>query len=314
MLVAAGVRHLFGNPGTTELPLVDTLTTDPRLQFILGLHEVPVMAAADGYSMASGRLSVVNLHASCGLGNAMGMLYNAWREGTPLLVTAGQSDRRLLAEEPILWSDLARVAAPWTKFSAQVERIADLPVLLRRAIHTALTPPTGPVFLSLPMDLQAEVAELDVTFPPLVDTRVRPPEAALQQAAKVLASARNPAILAGSRVVERDAVRALIKVAEQLGAPVMTESGTSHGRLAFPSDHPLYGQAIPLWSPEVRDRLRDYDVLLVAGMDLLRQYVYFADWQKLSGRGRTDRRLARGPRRTLRLPHHRTNFGRAGSR
>src|SRR5438067_4507878 len=139
LLAGFGVRHIFGNPGTTEMPLNDALVGDRRFQYILGLQEVPVMAMADGFAMASRQLGVVNLHASCGLGNAMGMLYNAYREGTPLLVTAGQSDRRLKFEEPILWSELARVARPWTKWSVEVERVQDLPSALRRAMQAALT-------------------------------------------------------------------------------------------------------------------------------------------------------------------------------
>src|SRR5262249_55526061 len=119
LLAAAGVRHIFGNPGTTELPLSDALIGDSRFQYVLGLQEVPVMGMADGYAMASRLLGVVNLHISCGLGNAMGMLYNAFREGTPLLVTAGQQDRRLKFEEPILWSDMVAVTKPWTKWAVE---------------------------------------------------------------------------------------------------------------------------------------------------------------------------------------------------
>jgi benzoylformate decarboxylase len=275
MLADAGVEYLFGNPGTTELPLMDALVDYQRIAYVLALQEVPVMAMADGYAMASGKLGVVNLHISCGLGNAMGMLYNAHREGTPLLVTAGQTDRRLKLEEPILWADMVSVARPWTKWAYEVDRIADLPVALRRAVQTALTPPSGPVFLSLPMDLQAEVADLDVSPAPRLDRRTRPPREALRQAADTLAQAANPAILVGSRVQEADAVAELVQVAEALGAPVLSESGTTHGRLAFPVQHPLYAQGMPLWSPEVRQRLAEYDVLLVVGMDLLRQYVYF---------------------------------------
>ena len=275
MLVGAGVRYIFGNPGTTELPLMDALVTDRRLQYLLGLQEVPVMAMADGYAQASGELGVVNLHISCGLGNAMGMLYNAYRAGTPLLVTAGQQDRRLKFEEPILWSDMVAVARPWTKWAAEINRLEDLPTALRRAVQTALAPPTGPVFLSLPIDLQMELAELDLTPAPRLDTRVRPPLEALRRAAGVLAQAKNPAILSGSRVVEADAVSQIVALAERLGSPVFTESGTTHGRLGFPADHGLYGQALPLWAPEVRARLAEFDVLLVVGMDLLRLYVYF---------------------------------------
>lgn len=274
MLAAAGVRHLFGNPGTTELPLMDALVQDPRIEYVLGLQEVPVMAMADGYGQASRSLAVTNLHISCGLGNGMGMLYNAYRAGTPLLVTAGQTDRRLKFEEPILWSDMVRVARPWTKWSVEVDRIQDLPSALRRAVQTALTPPTGPVFMSLPMDLQSELAEVDTTAARTLDPQVRPPTAALERAAEVLATAANPGILIGSRVVEADAVDELVAVAELLGAPVISESGTTHGRLSFPTHHPLYALGLPLWSPEVRERLAEFDVLLVTGMDLLRQYVY----------------------------------------
>jgi benzoylformate decarboxylase len=274
MLAAAGVRYLFGNPGTTELPLMDALAADARIEFILGLQEVPVMGMADGYAMASGKLGVVNLHICAGLGNAMGMLYNAWREGTPLLVTAGQQDRRLRFEEPILWGDMVGAVRPWTKWAAEIERVEDLPSALRRAMQTALAPPTGPVFLSIPMDVQMAEAELDTSpsAPPNPD--FRPAAEAVSRAVDVLLAARNPAILVGSRVVERGAVSELVAVAERLGAPVFSEPGTTHGRLSFPADHPLYAQGLPLWSPELRERLAEFDAVLVAGMDLFRQYVY----------------------------------------
>jgi benzoylformate decarboxylase len=276
LLAGCGVRHIFGNPGTTEMPLNDALVGDRRFQYILGLQEVPVMAMADGFAMASGGLGVVNLHISCGLGNAMGMLYNAYREGTPLLVTAGQQDRRLMFEEPILWGQMVEVARPWTKWACEVPRVQDLPSAVRRAVQAALTPPTGPVFLSLPIDVQMELAgDLDMSPIRLPDSRVRAPSEALKQAAILLIRAQNPAILAGSRVTERDAMPELVALAEALGAPVITESGTTHGRLAFPSNHPLNAQGLPLWSPEVRERLKEYDALLIVGMDLLRQYIYF---------------------------------------
>src|SRR5262245_33231739 len=122
VLARAGVTHLFGNPGTTELPFIEALAGDPRFRYFLGLHEVPVVAMADGYAMASGGLGVANVHVSCGLGNALGMLYNAHCEGTPLLLTAGQQDRRLQLEEPVLVGDLVGVARPWTKWAYEVQR------------------------------------------------------------------------------------------------------------------------------------------------------------------------------------------------
>jgi benzoylformate decarboxylase len=274
MLADAGVRHIFGNPGTTELPLTDALAARSDIQYILGLQEIPVLSMAGGYAMAGRRLGVCNVHISCGLGNGMGMLYNAFREGTPLLVTAGQQDRRLKFEEPILWGDMVSVARPWTKWAVEVERVQDLPSALRRAIQIATTPPTGPVFMSLPVDVQLEQAELDVAPAAKLDRRVRPPTEALNQAVDALIAAQRLAILCGSRVMEADAVAELVRLAELLGAPVIVESGTTHGRLGFPPAHPQYAGGLPLWSPEIRERLDEFDTLLVCGMDLLRQYVY----------------------------------------
>ncbi len=275
VLAAAGVKHIFGNPGTTELPLNDALVNDRRFHYIFGLHEIPVMAMADGYAQASGSIGVANVHICCGLGNAMGMLYNAHCSGSPVLLTAGQQDRRLRFEEPVLAGDMVSVVRPWTKWAAEVQRVEDVPAAVRRAIQTALTPPTGPVFLALPVDVQMEkVSGLDLSPPSLPNRCVRPPLDALHRAAAVLTQAKNPAILAGSRVTECAAVPELTAVAERLGAPVFSEQATAHGRVPFPTEHPLYHESLPLWSPEVRHVLADFDVLLVAGMNLLRSYIY----------------------------------------
>ncbi len=274
VLAGYGVRHLFGNPGTTELPLMDALVGEDRLQYILALQEIPAMAIADGYAQASGSPGVVNLHICCGLGNAMGVLFNAHRSGTPLVVTAGQQDRRMMFEEPILWGDMVSVARPWTKWAAEVARVEDMPSAVRRAVQTAMTPPTGPVFLSLPLDVQMGEAELDLTPPRLPDPHRRPAAESVRQAAMVLAEARNPGILVGSRICEAGAVSELVAVAERLGAPVIHEASTSHGRVSFPSDHPLAAWPLEFWSPDVRRRLAEFDVLLVAGMKLMQQYIY----------------------------------------
>lgn len=275
ILAAAGLRYVFGNPGTTELPLNDALARDTRFQYLLGLSEIPVMAMADGYSMASGRPGVVNVHIACGLGNSMGMLYNAWVEGTPLIVTAGQQDRRLRFGEPVLDGDLVRVARPWTKWAAEVQRVEDVPSAVRRAIQTALAPPTGPVFLSLPVDLQMESREtFDLSAPHVIDRRIGPPSDALQRAAQLLANAQRPAILAGSRVTESGGCAALARLAERLGAPVFAENTTAHGRLPIAPSHPLYQGILPYWSPQIRQRLAEFDVLLIVGMHALRLYIH----------------------------------------
>jgi benzoylformate decarboxylase len=155
--------------------------------------------------------------------------------------------------------------------------VEDVPTLARRAVQTALAPPTGPVFLSVPVDIQLEQVEparLELFPPYLPDRRIRPPVEAVQQAADLLAQANNPAILAGSRVMETNAVAELAALAEQLGAPVLAESTPSHGRLPIPADHPLYAGIIPFWSPDVRQRLADFDVIMAVGINVLRLYIH----------------------------------------
>ncbi len=153
LLRQEGVELIFGNPGTTELPLMDALAVEEGIGYVLGLQEAAVLAMADGYAQASGRLAVVNLHVAPGLGNAMGMLYDAKKAGSPLLVTAGQHDQSFTFSEPLLWDELPRLAEPLVKWSAEVRRLQDLPRAVHRAAKTALAPPTGPVFLSLPGDI-----------------------------------------------------------------------------------------------------------------------------------------------------------------
>src|SRR5262249_40791879 len=131
VLAAAGVKHIFGNPGTTELPLNDALVGDRRFRYIFGLQEIPVVSMADGYALPSRSVGVANVHICCGLGNAMGMLYNAHCSGTPLLLTAGQQDRRLRFEEPVLAGDMVSVVRPWTKWAAEVQRVQDVPTAVR---------------------------------------------------------------------------------------------------------------------------------------------------------------------------------------
>lgn len=275
ILVASGVRHIFGNPGSTELPLMDALLDEKRLQYILALHEIPAMAMADAYAQATRTPGVVNLHASCGVGNAMGMLYNAWCSGTPLLVTAGQQDRRLLPEEPVLAGDTVGVTRPWTKWSHEVHRAGDVASSARRAIRAALSPPTGPVFLSLPVDLQSEAVAPGDISPAAPGPAPTVPEAGqLEQASRLLVQASSPVILAGCRVTEYAADEQLERLAQQIGAPVYSETHASNGRLPITSSHPLYAGALPLWSPDIRRLLAGHDLAFIVGMDFLRQYIY----------------------------------------
>ena len=136
-LVAEGVEYLFGNPGTTELPLMDALEDYPSIRYILALQEAIAVSMADAWAQATGRVGVANLHVGPGLGNGMGSLYNAWEGRTPLLVTAGQQDTRYRLREPVLWHDLVAMAAPVTKWSVQAESVIELPELMHRAFKIA---------------------------------------------------------------------------------------------------------------------------------------------------------------------------------
>src|SRR5213076_2119786 len=162
LLKQEGVEIMFGNPGTTELPLMDAFATENELRYLLGLQEAAVMGMADGYAQASGKLTVVNLHVTPGLGNAMGMLYDAQKAGSPILVTAGQHDQDFNRTEPILYADLPPIARPLVKWSDEIHRLQDLPMMVHRACKTALAPPTGPVFLALPGDILKNEADLDL--------------------------------------------------------------------------------------------------------------------------------------------------------
>ena len=266
VLKQEGVEVMFGNPGTTELPLMDALATENELRYMLGLQEAAVMAMADGYAQASGKLAVVNLHVAPGLGNAMGMLYDAQKAGSPILVTAGQHEQSFTATEPILWADLPTMARPLVKWSSEVHRLADLPRLVHRAAKTALAPPTGPVFLSLPGDIFRADGEVELLAPTRVASRLRGDRAAVEAAAAILASAERPVIMAGDAVAQSRAHAQLVELAELIGAPVYTEFVPSTA--SFPSSHPLFRGSMIRLAPEVRKVLEEYDVLFSVGSDL----------------------------------------------
>ncbi|HEY4411021.1 MAG TPA: thiamine pyrophosphate-binding protein, partial [Acidimicrobiia bacterium] len=171
VLRTEGVVHCFGNPGTTELPFVDALADQPELHYVLALQENVAVAMADGYAQASGRPSFVNLHTVAGLGGGLGNLTNAMANRTPMVVTAGHADRRHLLAEPILSGDLTGMAAPTTKWQHEVRHLGELAPVLRRAFLSAATPPTGPVFVSIPMDVLDEAGDVEVPPRSQVDHR-----------------------------------------------------------------------------------------------------------------------------------------------
>ncbi len=266
LLKQEGVGVVFGNPGTTELPLMDAFAVENDIRYVLGLQEAALMAMADGYAQASGNLTVVNLHVAPGLGNAMGMLYDAQMAGSPIMVTAGQQDTEYLVEEPVLSADLATLAKPFVKFSAQVERLNDLPKLVHRAAKTALAPPTGPVFLALPGDILKNDADIDLLTPTRVAPRVRGDLDAVNAAAELLAKAERPVIMAGDAVAQSRAHKELAALAEAIAAPVYTEFVPNTA--SFPSSHPLYRGSMTRSQQGVRDVMDNHDLLFSVGGDM----------------------------------------------
>jgi len=266
LLKQEGVEIVFGNPGTTELPLMDAFAVENELKYVLGLQEAALMAMADGYAQASGKLAVLNFHVAPGLGNAMGMLYDAQKAGSPILLTAGQQDSEYIVTEPILSADLPTLARPFVKWADEVRRLSDLPRLVHRAAKTALAPPTGPVFLSLPGDILKDEGEVDLMTPTRIAPRLRGDADAIAAAADLLANAKHPVIMAGDAVAQSRAHAELVELAELLGAPVFAEFVPS--RATFPTSHPLFRGAMTRLQPAVRKALDPHDVLFSVGGDL----------------------------------------------
>lgn len=268
-LAAEGMPVLFGNPGSTELPITDALGRQEAVAYVLALHESVAMGMADGYSQVSGRPAAVNVHVQPGLANAMSGILNAARCRVPLVVTVGQQVQSLLPQEPFLGGELVALARPIAKGAWEVSRAHDLPEAFARAVRTATTAPRGPVVLSLPLDVQvAEAPPLHTPRPTPSPTPPRTEE--LDRAAVLLASARAPVILAGDAVAHAHAERVLARVAERLGAPVYGEPTPATVPLA--TDHPLWRGPLPPFAAQIAPILGAYDVVLAVGMPVFRLF------------------------------------------
>ena len=267
-----GVTRMFGNPGTTELPIMHALTEQRDIGYVLGLQEAVVIAMADGFARASGQLVSCNVHVAPGLGNAIGSIYTAQVSGTPMIVTAGQQEQGHGLTEPLLYAPLVPIAQPVVKWATEVNRIEDLPRILRRAAKVALTPPTGPVFISLPGDILNNEAAIDLGEVTRVDTRTRPSDAALEACAKRILAAKRPLIMAGTEIVTSDALAETARLAEIVGAPVLQQSVQTGAH--FLSEHPAFLGALNRDQAQVRRMLEPYDLIVCVGAELLQMSVY----------------------------------------
>ena len=259
-LRSAGMTTIFGNPGSTELPMFRDFPKDFR--YVLGLQEAVVLAMADGFAQATRNAALVNLHSAAGVGHALGNLFTAYKNQTPLVVTAGQQARAILPFEPFLFAERAtEFPRPYVKWAAEPARAEDVPAAIARAYRIAMEPPCGPTFVSVPVD------DWDRDCEPLPVRRVtaRNPgdPAMLATIADALAAARRPAIVAGAGIARDGAWDAVIALAERQAAAVWAAPFAA--RNGFPEDHPSFQGFLDPNRAAIVDTLTPYDVVLVLG-------------------------------------------------
>ena len=246
--------------GLAKRPLQRT----PRSGMALPVHQ-------DGYARASGRPAFANIHIAGGLANGISALYNAYRGGTPVILTAGNSDTRMLLTEPVLSGSLVEMTSQYTKWSAEIRHASDIPMVIRRAFKEAKTPPTGPVFLSFPWDTLDEEVDADIIPSSPGYFRSRPDMDAVAHASELLSQAENPVIVIGDRIAQSAAVPEMGKVAEQLGAKVYAAAYTE---VNFPTSHSLFGGMLNLNSAATRQQLAAADVVLAVGTNVFSSFLY----------------------------------------
>lgn len=284
-LVAEGARYLFGNPGTVEEGFLDAMRAVPGLQYILGLQETVAVAMADGHARATGRPAFVQLHSGVGLGNGIGMLYQAKRGNSPLVVFAGESGLAYDSMDAQMASDLVAMARPVTKWATRVVHPSSVLRVLRKAIKIASTPPMGPVFVALPMDVLDAVNDERVFPTPRLDTRSAPEPEKVEALARMLAEADAPMLIVGDGVTASGAQAELTRVAELLGAEVW---GANSSEVNMDAAHPLHrGLLGHMFGKDSTAVVSRADAVLIVGT-----YVFPEVFPALSGVFRPGARVA----------------------
>jgi benzoylformate decarboxylase len=272
VLASEGVTHVFGNPGTTELPFIDALAGHPEFDYVLSLQEATVVAMADGYAQARGRPAFVNLHTSAGLGNAIGNLTNARANGAPLVVTAGNADRRHLIADPLLSGDLVGLARGTVKWAHETRHAEELGPVLRRAFLDAAAPPSGPVFVSIPCDVLD--APTTATAPPRSAVVRAAVGGGLDRLADLLTSVppEHVALVAGEEVALCGAVNQVVALSDALGCRVY--GSPLHSALVFPTSHPRWAGPLPARADAIRAALAGERVVFQIGGQAFLVYPY----------------------------------------
>jgi benzoylformate decarboxylase len=266
---------IFGNPGSTELPMLAEFPDDFR--YVLGLQEAVAVGMADGYAQASGLATHVNLHTAPGVGNGMGAIFNAQANHSPLLVTAGQQVRAQITMQANLTNrDATRVVHPFVKWSFEPPRAQDVPHAIARAIHTVSLAPKGPAFVSLPMDDWTEEAEAESrhVVERSAEPRSGPDPGALRSLARRLEAASSPVLVAGPDIDASGAWDEAVSLAERQKLPVFASPAPGGGRLGFPEDHPLFQGVLPPAIGLVAETLKGRDLILVVGSSVFPYYPY----------------------------------------
>src|SRR4051812_25937481 len=274
LLRAHGIDTMFGNPGSTELPMLADFPDDFR--YVLGLQEAVVVGMADGFAQASGRPGFVNLHTAPGVGNAMGGIFNAQANHSPLVITAGQQARSLMTLQANLTNrDAARVPHPLVKWSYEPPRAEDVPHAIARAIHAASLPPKGPAFVSIPMDDWAAEVDADAVRHATARTvtGIAPAtDGVITDIAAALEAARNPALVAGPDIDASGAWEVAVAIAEKQKLPVWASPAPGGGRIGFPENHPNFRGVLPPAIGPLGQTLAPYDFVLVAGASVFSYY------------------------------------------
>ncbi len=264
-LAVEGTRFIFGSLGSADSPLIGAaLEMDADIHYLAALHEEIAGSMAIGYAQASGRPGVVSLPAATGLINSLSSLYNAIHARVPLIVLADQQDTQILNDEPPLWGDLCELAKPVSKWTCELRTASEIPRLVRRAFHEANSPPKGPVFMSLPINILLEPKTVSPIKPPQSSPLGAADQAFLRKAAKALVGAQRPAIIVGNEVSAYKARREVVTLAEVIGCPVYSEPMPTG--VNFPNRHPQFGGVLPLNLRKANAILRPFDCLLVIGM------------------------------------------------
>jgi benzoylformate decarboxylase len=260
LLRSFGIKKVFGNPGSTELPFLADWPDD--IDYVLGLQEASVIGMADGYAQTTRNAGFVNLHSAAGVGNALGNIYTAHRNQTPLVITAGQQARSILPLQAFLYAERAsEFPRPYVKFSVEPARAEDVPAAIARAYYVAMQPPCGPTFVSVPIDdwtHQTQAIEART-----VSRESGPDPDAMKTLVAALSLSKRPALVVGPGVDRAQAVDLMVRVAEKTRAAVWVSPFSA--RCSFPERHPQFAGFLHASPAQLSDALRDHDLVVVIG-------------------------------------------------